>query len=169
MLAQRPSARRRHRLEEGMTQRGSLVSRLATQVLAVAALVSSLLALAALPADAGLLHGPLAAPASGGQSFYRYMVPAELAAVQQTGLLRGGRPGETFWTDEAFTSAAEAQSKLALPSPPELRVRFIIVNSPTLTRDGSVVEPAFGSPGGGREWASPDPVQVEILDVQPLT
>ena len=146
-------------------RRGSFVSRLATQALAVIALVSSLLALWAVPVDAGTLEGP----ASGGRSFYRYMVPAELEAVQQTGLLRGGRPGETFWTDESFSSAAEAQSKLALPSPPELRVRFIIVNSPTLTRDGSVVEPAFGSPGGGREWASPDPVQVEILDVQPLT
>lgn len=146
-------------------RRGSLGSRLTVHLLAVVALVSGLLALAAIPADAGTLEGP----ASGGHSYYRYMVPAELEAVQQTGLLRGGRPGETFWTDESFDSAAEAQSKLALPSPPELRVRFIILNSPILTRDGSVVEPAFGSPGGGREWASPDQVQVEILDVQPLT
>src|SRR5690242_10487328 len=122
-----------------MTRRGSLACRLATQMLAVVALVSSLLALAAIPVDPSLLAGPfdgsLAGPAAGGRSFYRYMVPAELEAVQQTGLLRGGRPGDTFWTDEAFTSAAEAQSKLALPSPPELRVRFVIVNSPTLTRD----------------------------------
>jgi hypothetical protein len=146
-------------------RRGGLVPRLATQVLAIVALVSSLLALAAVPTEAGTLGGP----ASGGRSFYRYMVPAELEAVRQTGFLRGGRPGETFWTDGIYTSAAEAQSQLALPSPPELRVRFIIVNQPTLTRDGSVVEPAFGSPGGGREWASPDPVQVEIVDVQPLT
>ena len=93
----------------------------------------------------------------------------ELEAIQQTGLLRGGRPGDTFWTDAEFTSAAEAQEKLALPVTPELRVRFIIVNAPTLTRSGSVVEPAFGGAGGGHEWASPDPVQVEIVDVQPLT
>jgi len=144
---------------------GRLVSALATQVLAVVALVSSLLAVGMEQAEATTLAGPT----SGGRSFYRYMVPAELEAVRQTGLLRGGRPGETFWTDEQFTSAAEAQNRLALPSPPELRVRFIITNSPTLTRDGSIVEPAFGGEGGGREWASPDPVQVEILDVQPLT
>jgi hypothetical protein len=110
-----------------------------------------------------------AAPARGGQSFYRYVGQPELEAIQQTGLLRGGRPGDTFWTDAEFTSAAEAQEKLALPVTPELRVRFIIVNAPTLTRSGSVVEPAFGGAGGGHEWASPDPVQVEIVDVQPLT
>ena len=110
-----------------------------------------------------------AAPASGGQSFYRYVGPAELEAIQQTGLLRGGRPGDTFWTDGEYTSAAEAQDKLALPVTPEIRVRFIIVNSPTLIRSGSIVDPAFGGAGGGREWASPDPVQVEIIDVQPLT
>jgi hypothetical protein len=138
---------------------------LATQVLALVALLASLLGVGADLAQAETLAGP----ASGGRSFYRYMVPAELEAVQQTGFLRGGRPGDTFWTDEAFTSAAEAQDKLALPNPPELRVRFIILNNPTLTRDGSIVEPAFGGQGGGREWASPDPVQVEILDVQPLT
>ena len=141
------------------------LSTLATQVLAVVVLVSSLLALTALPADAGPLEGP----SSGGQSFYRYMVPAELEAVRETGLLRGGRPGETFWTNESFTTAAEAQDKLALPSPPELRVRFIILNVPTLTREGSLVEPAYGGAGGGREWASFDQIQVEILDVQPLT
>ena len=142
-----------------------LVSVMATQVLAVVALVSSLLAVGLDQASASSLAGP----ASGGRSFYRYMVPAELEAVRQTGFLRGGRPGDTFWTDESFTSAAEAQNRLALPSPPELRVRFVIVNTPTLIRDGSIVDPAFGGEGGGREWASPDPVQVEILDVQPLT
>ncbi|HZO25878.1 MAG TPA: hypothetical protein VFH48_07785 [Chloroflexota bacterium] len=142
-----------------------LLSVLATQVLAVVALVSSLLAVGLDQASASSLAGP----ASGGRSFYRYMVPAELEAVRQTGFLRGGRPGDTFWTDESFTSAAEAQNRLALPSPPELRVRFVIVNTPTLIRDGSMVDPAFGGEGGGREWASPDPVQVEILDVQPLS
>jgi hypothetical protein len=97
------------------------------------------------------------------------MVPGELEAVRETGFLRGGRPGDTFWTDAELTSAAEVPDKLALPTPPELRVRFVILNNPTLVRDGSIVEPAFGGQGGGREWASPDPVQVEILDVQPLT
>jgi hypothetical protein len=148
-----------------MTRRPRLLSGLATQVLALVALLASLLGVGADLAQAETLAGP----AAGGRSFYRYMVPAELEAVQQTGFLRGGRPGDTFWTDEAFSSAAEAQDKLALPNPPELRVRFIILNNPTLTRDGSIVEPAFGGQGGGREWASPDPVQVEILDVQPLT
>jgi hypothetical protein len=137
----------------------------ATQVLAVLALLSSLLALGTDGAEAG----SLASPASGGRSFYRYMVPGELEAVRETGFLRGGRPGDTFWTDAEFTSAAEVQDKLALPTPPELRVRFVILNTPTLIRDGSIVEPAFGGQGGGREWASPDPVQVEILDVQPLS
>jgi hypothetical protein len=133
----------------------------ALHLLAVVAVVAGLLA-----PGSGLVQ---AAPATGGQSFYRYVGPAELEAIQQTGLLRGGRPGDTFWTDAEYTSAAEAQDKLALPVTPELRVRFVIVNSPTLTRNGSLVDPMFGGAGGGHEWASPDPVQVEIIDVQPLT
>ena len=135
----------------------------AIQLLAVVAVVA-----ASLASGSGLAQPVGAAPAAGGQSFFRYVGPAELEAIQQTGLLRGGRPGETFWTDSEYTSAAEAQDKLALPVTPELRVRFLILNTPTLTRDGSIVEPAFGGAGGGREWASPDPVQVEIVDVQPL-
>jgi hypothetical protein len=147
------------------TRTTRFLSALATQMLAVVALVSSLLAVGAVPAEAGTLGGP----ASGGQSFYRYMVPAELEAVRETGLLRGGRPGETFWTDGLYTSSVEVQDKLALPSPPELCVRFVILNAPSLSREGSLVEPAYGGAGGGREWASFDQVQVEILDVQPLT
>ena len=109
------------------------------------------------------------APGAGGQTFYRYMTAAELEAVRETGLLRGGRAGETFWTTDEFTSASDAQDQLALPSRPELRVRFHILNTPTLTRNGSIVEPAFGGRGGAHEYASFDPVAVEIIDVQPLT
>jgi hypothetical protein len=134
------------------------------QVLVVVAVVAAILA-----SGTGLAQPVGAAPGGGGQSFFRYVGPAELEAIQQTGLLRGGRPGETFWTDAEYTSAAEAQDKLALPVTPELRVRFLILNNPTLTRAGSLVDPMFGGSGGGHEWASPDPVQVEIVDVQPLT
>lgn len=136
----------------------------AIQILAVVAVVATILG-----AGGGLVQPVAASPEAGGQSFYRYVTPAELEAVQQTGLLRGGRPGDTFFTDGEYTSAAEAKAKLALPVSPEIRIRFIILNSPTLTRNGSLVEPMFDEPGGGHEWATPDPVQVELLDVQPLT
>jgi hypothetical protein len=147
------------------TRRARPFSALTRHVLALVALLASVLGQGADAAQASTL----ASPASGGQSYYRYMVPAELESVQQTGLLRGGRPGETFFTADSYTSAAEAQDKLALPDPPQLRVRFIILNTITLSREGSIVEPAFGGQGGGREWATFDQVQVEIIDVQPLT
>ena len=136
----------------------------AIHLLAIVAIVAAIVG-----SGSGLAQPVGATPDAGGQSFYRYVGPAELEAIQQTGLLRGGRPGDTFWTDGEYTSAAEAQDKLALPVTPEIRVRFLILNTPTLTRAGSVVEPMFGGSGGGREWASPDPVHVEIVDVQPLT
>lgn len=54
-----------------------------------------------------------AAPVAG-RVFYWYMSRAEVKAVERTGLLRGGRPGRTYWTDEHHERAEEAQSELAL-------------------------------------------------------
>lgn len=52
-------------------------------------------------------------------AFYRYMSEAEAEAVGKTGLLRGGRPGRTYWTDRRYESAREAKSLLALRARPE--------------------------------------------------
>lgn len=104
-------------------------------------------------------------------TYYRYMSRAELEAVQKTGRLRGGRGAgfeETYWTDEFFTSALEAKSRLALLRPPEVRVAFRIINAPTLLFEGAEVRPGAGEPGGGTEWMSLDAVEVEVRDIENL-
>jgi len=100
---------------------------------------------------------------------YRYMSRAEADAIRETGLLRGGRAGETFWTDSRFTSAARAQSRLSLGSAPEVRMEFRLKNNPALERAGTRVQPANGGTGLGREYSTFDRVEVEIINVQPFT
>lgn len=95
------------------------------------------------------------------------MSQAEADAVKQTGVLRGGRPGETYWTDSRFRSADRAQYRLSLPDRPEVQIEFKLKSSSTMSRDGTRVAPDFGGRGGGREYMSTDPVQVEIINVQP--
>lgn len=106
--------------------------------------------------------------AKGGGSAFRYMTEAELKAVQNTGLLRGGRAGETFFTKDLYKSAASAQNRLALPSAPTLRVEFQILNNPTLLRNGTKVLPANGMMGRGAEFMTLDPVKVNLINWQPL-
>ncbi|MFZ4863233.1 hypothetical protein ACL9RF_13735 [Sphingobacterium sp. Mn56C] len=106
--------------------------------------------------------------AKGGGSAFRYMTEAELMAVQNTGLLRGGRAGETFFTKDLYKSAASAQQRLALPSAPTLRVEFQILNNPTLLRNGTKVQSAFGMSGRGAEFMTLDPVKVRLINSQPL-
>ncbi len=100
---------------------------------------------------------------------YRYMSRAEANAIRETGLLRGGRAGETFWTDSRFTSAARAESRLSLGSAPEVRMEFRLKSNPTLERAGTRVQPANGGTGLGREYSTFDRVEVEIINVQPFT
>jgi hypothetical protein len=100
---------------------------------------------------------------------YRYMSQTEANAVRETGLLRGGRAGETFWTDSRFTGATRAQNRLSLESAPEVRMEFRLRNNPTLERAGTRVQPANGGTDFGREYSTFDPVEVEIINVQPFT
>ena len=97
--------------------------------------------------------------------FSRYMSEAELKAVQETGLLRGGRPGETYFTTQKFRRAISAMKRLSLKYKPEVRLDFEITNSPTIFGPRRV-EPHYGQPGGGIEyWTVNDPVQVRILRI----
>jgi RHS repeat-associated protein len=114
------------------------------------------------------LGGEFMNAAKGGGNAFRYMSEAELEAVQSTGLLRGGRAGETFFTKDLFKSAASAQNRLALPSSPALRVEFQILNNPTLLRNGTKVLPANGMMGRGAEFMTLDPVKVRLINWQPL-
>lgn len=104
-----------------------------------------------------------------GRVFYRYVGEREVEAIRNTGLLRGGRPGRTFWTEDVYGRAAEAKARLALEEPPPaFRVAFRIRNEPTISARGERVDPAAGEPGGGTEWESADTVEVEVIEVVEL-
>ncbi len=104
--------------------------------------------------------------ANSAKPLYRSMSRAEADAVLETGKLRGGWEGETYFTDSRFGSADKAQDRLSLPSRPEVQMEFRIKNNPSMVRDGARVDPANGGGGGGREYMTTDPVEVEVINVQ---
>ena len=104
----------------------------------------------------------------GGGNAFRYMSQAELKAIQETGYLRGGLSGETYFTKDLYKSAAKAQSRLSLGSSPALRVEFEILNNPTLLRNGTKVLPANGMIGRGAEFMTTDLVKVRLINWQPF-
>ena len=103
----------------------------------------------------------------GSGTYYRYMSEAEYKAVQKTGYLRGGNTGETFFTNTNYTSASSAQSNLSLKTTSQYMVEFKITNNPNVT-GGTIVQPHYGQLGGGIEFVTTDPVQVQIINAQPL-
>ena len=112
--------------------------------------------------------GKMSTVAKKGGNAFRYISEGELKAIQETGLLRGGRPGETFFTKDLYKTAAKAQNRLALPTSPSLRVEFQILNNPTLLRNGTKVLPTYGMMGKGSEFMTLDFVKVKIINWQPL-
>ena len=84
------------------------------------------------------------------------------------GFLRDGRKGETYFTKDVYKSGTKAQERLALPNTPEYRVEFEIVNNPKAKVYGDKVIPYYGQPGKGSEFMTKDPVQVDIINYQPI-
>lgn len=103
-----------------------------------------------------------------GKTYYRYMSRAEAKAVGDTGFLRGGIPGEAYWTDDYHESASLAMRRLALGSLPEVRMRFRMLDTPQLARNGAQVRPDIEQPGGGTEYMSGEKVRVEVVVVDNL-
>jgi hypothetical protein len=105
--------------------------------------------------------------------YSRYISEGELQAIEETGLLRGGRPGETYFTVDHFGTAKEATSRLALPNSPQYRVDFEIVNQPWISGPQRVqpwiqpLRPGFRA-GFGVEYWTTDPVRVQLLRIQRL-
>jgi len=83
-------------------------------------------------------------------------------------MLRGGRPGETYFTKDVYKSGAHAQERLSLPTTPTHRIEFEITNNPTMLQNGTKVEPVGLLPGKGSEFMTTDPVHVDLINVQPL-
>ena len=105
--------------------------------------------------------------------YSRYISEGELRAIEETGLLRGGRPNETYFTTNRFRTAEEATSRLALPESPRYRVEFQIVNQPRIFGPQRVqpwirpLKPGFRA-GFGVEYWTTDPVRVRLLHIERL-
>ena len=103
-----------------------------------------------------------------GRTFYRYMSRAEAEAVERTGFLRGGIPGEVYWTDDLYERSTEAMGRLALADLPEVRMRFRMKGEPALVRNGTRVRSDGRQPGGGTEYMTLARVEVEVSAVDNL-
>jgi YD repeat-containing protein len=97
----------------------------------------------------------------GAGTFFRYMSRAELDSTINTGLLRAGREGIHYVTQDAYTSAAEAQAQLSLPVTPDLRVLLQIEGEPFAE---GAVNADFGQTGGGYQFKFGGNIPVTILE-----
>ncbi|MDI7199939.1 SpvB/TcaC N-terminal domain-containing protein [Leptospira santarosai] len=111
---------------------------------------------------------PLEAKNTSTTSGYRYVTKGEVQAIKDTGMLRGGREGETYFTKDLYKSGAKAQERLSLENKPTHRVEFEISGKPNYEKYGSKVDPLYGQPGKGSEFMTTDPVKVKLINVQPL-
>lgn len=111
-------------------------------------------------------------PSAQGRSFYRYMSQAEAQTVQSSGVLRGFRAvngrSETYFTEDHYNSASEAQSRLALEQAPQVRVRFRVANNPRMDRANAAVSADYGQRGGGTQWSTREVVRVEAIEITRL-
>ncbi|UOG58933.1 RHS repeat-associated core domain-containing protein (plasmid) [Leptospira noguchii] len=101
-------------------------------------------------------------------SGYRYVTKGEVQAIKDTGILRGGREGETYFTKDLYKSGSKAQERLSLKDQPTHRVEFEISGKPNYEKYGSKVDPLYGQPGKGSEFMTTDPVKVKLINIQPL-
>ena len=97
------------------------------------------------------------------------MSKAELRIVQETGKLRGGRGGKTYFTVNRYRTVRSAMRYLSLPNPPEVRLDFKILNKQLRIYGPRVAEPKYGQPGGGTElWTVNQEVLVRIIRIVEL-
>lgn len=97
-------------------------------------------------------------------SFYRAMSAAEVQAVKNSGYLRGGIEGQTFFTNTPYYSSGTAQSHLSLPTSPNYLMQFRISNNPNIYGP-QTVGPMYGYNGGGVEFYTYDRVKVVIESI----
>ena len=108
-------------------------------------------------------------PNSGMKTFERVVSNAELKATQKTGLLRGGRDGENFFTNKASLDAKRAQQRLGLDGPlRDARIQFKIKNNVQVTGPRRAVPGQTGTVGGGREFSTSGRTEIDILRVDKL-
>ena len=103
----------------------------------------------------------------GDKRLYRVMGEGELEAVKKTGMLRGGREGQTYFTDSYYKNANNAKARLSLPQKPKYILEFQIKSNNKIF-GGNRVQPNYGENGGGREYYANDIIKVRIVNYQKM-
>jgi hypothetical protein len=105
-------------------------------------------------------------------SYYtRHVGKEEIATIEQTGLLRGGRPGETYFTIDHYASRSRAAHRLSLKHIPDYAVDFEILNSPSVIGPERIAPKWYTTgfrEGWGIQYRTWDPVQVRVLRLRRL-
>jgi hypothetical protein len=94
----------------------------------------------------------------------RAMSRAELEATRRTGLVRGGREGTHYVSDNVNRGALRARQRLSLPQTPEVRVTLEVPEG--AFSPSKFVDPDYMMPGGGMERAGSGPISCRVLAVQ---
>ncbi|MHB1003552.1 MAG: hypothetical protein ACYC1B_06980 [Thermoleophilia bacterium] len=102
-------------------------------------------------------------------TYERVISREELLATQRTGLLRGGRTGENFFTSNASLDAKRSQQRLGLDGPlRDYRIRFQITGEVSVTGPRGVPPGKSGTPGGGIQYSTNELTQIEIIRIDAL-
>ncbi len=90
---------------------------------------------------------------------FHYTTNANRASIVASGFIRPGGSGVAYVSPSPYTTAASAQSQLALPTTPD---GYFVIPSQNLPGplSWSVVAPNFGFPGGGFEGTTPLPIPI---------
>jgi hypothetical protein len=90
---------------------------------------------------------------------FHFTTDANRASIVASGFIRPGGSGVAYVSPSPYTTAASAQSQLALPTTPN---GFFVIPSQNLPGPltWSVVAPNFGFPGGGFEGTTPLPIPI---------
>lgn len=93
----------------------------------------------------------------------RAMSRAELQATQDRGLIRGGREGTSYVSDNVNSNALRARQRLALPQTPEVRVTLEVPKG--AFSPPKLVDPRYGMPGGGMERMGTGQIACRVVAV----
>jgi RHS repeat-associated protein len=94
----------------------------------------------------------------------RAMSKAELSATKETGLVRGGREGTHYVSDNVNNNAGRAMQRLALPNKPEVKVRMEVPKG-TFSAP-SKVRRANNMPGGGMERSATGKIPAKVTKIK---
>ena len=105
----------------------------------------------------------VAAEVGGAELVQRAMSRAELQATQATGLIRGGREGTHYVSDNVNSNALRARQRLALPQTPEVRVTLEVPRG--AFSPPKLVDPLYDMPGGGMERMGTGQIACRVVAV----